>query len=52
MTGKTHYKMKASVERRIFLEQFYLYAKDTDFSKPWSQWARARGICLKYYPDF
>lgn len=52
VTGKTHYKMKASVEKRIFLEQFYLYAKDTDFSKPWSQWARARGICLKYYPDF
>lgn len=52
VAGKTHYKMKASVERRIFLEQFYLYAKDTDFSKPWSQWARARGISLKYYLDF
>lgn len=52
MTGKTHYRMKASVERRIFLQQFYNYAKDTGFKgKTWTEWCRERDLTLQYYPD-
>ncbi|MGN0901901.1 MAG: hypothetical protein ACI4M9_01325 [Succinivibrio sp.] len=52
VTGKTHYKMKASIERRIFLQQFYRYAKETEFTGvSWSQWVRDKGISLTYYPD-
>ena len=52
MTGKKHYQMKASVERRIFLQQFYNYAKDTNFEgKTWTEWARERDLTLQYYPD-
>ena len=51
-TGKTHYKMKASIERRIFLQQFYNYAKDTDFKgKTWTEWCRERDLTLQYFPD-
>ena len=49
-TGKSHYKMKASIERRIFLQQFYLFATETNFhGKTWTEWARDRGISLNYY---
>lgn len=49
-TGKSHYKKKASVERRIFLQQFYQYATDTDFTgQTWTEWARDRGLTLEYY---
>lgn len=51
VTGKKHYQMKASVERRIFLQQFYNYAKDTDFKdKTWTDWCKERDLTLKYYP--
>lgn len=50
-TGKTHYKKKASQERRIFLQQFYNYAKDTNFKgKTWSEWAKDRDLTLDYHP--
>lgn len=49
-TGKSHYKKKASVERRIFLQQFYLFATETGFTgKTWTEWCRDRGISLDYY---
>lgn len=52
LTGKKHYRMKASVERRIFLQQFYNYAKDTDFKeKTWTEWCKERDLTLQYYPD-
>lgn len=52
VTGKKHYQMKASVERRIFLQQFYNYAHDTNFvGQTWSEWVRERGISLQYFPD-
>ena len=52
VTGKKHYTMKASVERRIFLQQFYRYAKDTDFKgKTWTEWCKERGLTLEYYPE-
>ena len=51
-TGKKHYKMKASIERRIFLQQFYNYAKDTDFKgKTWTEWCRELDLTLQYFPD-
>lgn len=51
-TGKTHYKKKASIERRIFLQQFYNYAKDTNFKdKSWSEWAKDRDLSLEYHPS-
>lgn len=51
VTGKTHYKMKASVERRIFLQQFYNYAKETNFQgKTWTEWCKDRDLTLQYYP--
>lgn len=50
-TGKAHYKKKASVERRIFLQQFYMFAKETNFAGPtWTEWMRDRGLTLEYYP--
>lgn len=50
-TGKTHYKKKASQERRIFLQQFYNYAKDTNFKgKSWTEWAKDRDLTLNYFP--
>ena len=49
-TGKSHYKKKASIERRIFLQQFYLFAQETGFAmETWTEWARDRGISLDYY---
>ena len=40
------------IERRIFLQQFYNYAKDTDFKgKTWTEWCRERGLTLQYFPD-
>ena len=50
-TGKSHYKMKASVERRIFLQQFYNYATDTNFKgKTWTDWCAERDLTLQYIP--
>ena len=50
-TGKTHYKMKASTERRIFLQQFYNYAKDTNFKgKTWTEWCAEKDLTLQYIP--
>lgn len=50
-TGKTHYKKKASIERRIFLQQFYNFAKDTKFKgKSWTEWCKDRDLTLNYYP--
>lgn len=50
-TGKSHYTKKASIERRVFLQQFYMFAKETDFAgKTWTEWMRDRGLTLEYYP--
>lgn len=50
VTGKKHYQKKASQERRIFLQQFYNYAKDTNFkNKSWSDWAKERDLTLQYH---
>lgn len=49
-TKKSHYKMKASVERRIFLQLFYKYLQETDAATPWTDWARDNLVSLMYYP--
>ena len=51
-TGKAHYKKKASVERRVFLQNFYVFAKETNFEgATWTEWARDHHIALEYYPE-
>lgn len=49
-TKKSHYKKKASIERRVFLQMFYNYCAATDFSISWTEWARDLGYALDYYP--
>lgn len=47
----SHYRKKASLERRVFLQQFYRFAKETGFEgSSWTQWARNWGFALEYYP--
>ena len=51
-TGKAHYKKKASVERRVFLQNFYEFAQETNFEgESWTEWARDHNISLEYYPE-
>lgn len=50
-TGKEHYKKKASIERRVFLQLFYKYLTETDGQgQTWTEWARDYGVTLEYYP--
>ena len=51
-TGKAHYKKKASVERRVFLQNFYEFAQETNFEgESWTEWARDHNISLEYYHE-